>query len=268
MGIGNQPQSSADPPLRSKGFFRLTRHVIRRFVAEHPKVEKESYDYSLERAGVVSIQMAAQYWIWQPLADPSEARQRLEGLLSLTASVLGREPDAGLVDLRPMLADVERLLPQAAVIHRPALLAIHVLFNLLVGPDQRSRGFEAFLAKYGPEASAPSIEAVIVSTILNAHEDWPLQDHQSVLDLYFTERMRPKGLHAPRLFEAAACLAIAEKYRVTGDVANAKLMIARAVEAHPAQPALRAFEAIYDEQAAIDWRSILLPRDEEPEKEQ
>jgi len=247
------------PALTFQGLFRLTRHVIRAFVAERPKVQKEVYNYSLERAGVVSIEMAPQYWVWRPLADPTDARRRLEGLLSLTASVLNREPNAALVDLRPMLADVERLLPQTAAIKRPALLSIHLLFNLQVTPDLQTPGFEDFLNRHRSEASEPSIEAAIVLTILDEHEHWPLADHRAVLDRYFCERVRPKGLHAPRLFEAAACLALAEKYRLAGDAIGTKHFIAQAVAAHPAHSTLRSFEAIYDGDNVIKWQKILLP---------
>ena len=266
-GHGERTTVERRPALTFQGLFRLTRHVIKAFVAERPRVEKEAYDYSLEQAGVVSMEMAPQYWLWRPLNDAAEARRRLEGLLSLAASVLSREPDAQLVDIRPMLADVERLLPQAAVPHRAALLTVHVLFNLLVPADVRTPGFEAFLAKHGPEASAPSTEAAIVSTIFNAHEDWPLEDHRAVLELYFAERVRPKGLHAPRLFEAAACLALAEKYRAAGEVEHAELFVALAVETHPGQPVLRDFQVSYDGQVTIDWRTILLPKDEPSDKD-
>lgn len=255
------------PALTFQGLFRLARHVIRAFVAERPKVDKETYDYSLEQAGVVSMELAPQYWVWKPLTDPAQARRRLEGLLSLTASILGREPDAKLVDMRPMLADVERLLPQAEAIYRPALLAVHILFNMLVAPEQQMTGFEAFLDKHNREACIPTTESLIVLTVLGAHDDWPLEDHRAVLETYFTERVRPKGLHAPRLLEAAACLALAEKYRAAGDGLNARLLLGHAVEAHPAHLALRDFEATYDEQAIIDWKAILLPKREEPKKE-
>lgn len=254
------------PALTFQGLFRLTRHVIKAFVAERPKVDKEMHDYTLEQAGVVSMEWAPQYWVWRPLANAAEARRRLEGLLSLTASVLGREPDAKLVDIRPMLADVERLLPQAAAKHRPALLTMHVLFNLLVAPDLRTPGFEAFLEKYGPEASAPSIEALIVLTVLDANQNWSIEDHRAMLELYFAERTRPKGLHAPRLLDAAACLALAAKYQASGDAATAGLLIGRAVETHPSHLVLRDFEATYDEHATTDWRAILLPKDRESDK--
>lgn len=69
------------PALTFQGLFRLTQHVIRAFVLERPKCEKEAYNYRFEEAGVVSMELAPQYWIWQPLNNPAEARRRLEGLL-------------------------------------------------------------------------------------------------------------------------------------------------------------------------------------------
>ncbi|WP_168012082.1 hypothetical protein [Halomonas salinarum] len=253
------------PALTFQGLFRLTRHVIKSFVAKSPKIQKETYDYTLEQAGVVSVPMAPRYWVWRPLVNPAEARRRLEGMLSLTAAVLHRDPGAQLVDLRPMLADVERLLPQAAAVHRPALLLLHILYNLMVPPDLRTPGFDNFLSNHEAEATRPSIEAVIVSTVLNAHEEWTLEEHQVVLERYFTERTRPKGLHAPRLLEAAACLALAEKYRVAGDGSTTKLLVERAVEAHPAHVGLREFEAAYDGISVVDWQGILLPASPEAE---
>lgn len=253
------------PALTFQGLFRLTRHVIRSFVTESPKIQKETYDYTLERAGVVSMKLAPQYWIWQPLTNSAEARRRLEGMLSLTASVLRRDPGAKLVDLRPVLADVERLLPQSAAEHRPALLALHILYNLMVIPDLQTPRFDNFLSKHNVEAARPSVEMVIVLTVLNAHEEWTLEEHQTVLELYFTERTRPKGLHAPRLLEAAACLALAEKYRVAGDDSTSMLLVERAVEVHPAHLGLQGFEAAYDGRSAIDWEVILLPAGRETE---
>ncbi|MBY5927340.1 MULTISPECIES: hypothetical protein [unclassified Halomonas] len=57
------------PVLTIQGLARVTRHTIRRFIADGPKVEIEEYDYSLERAGVVSMQVAPQYWVGRPLTD-------------------------------------------------------------------------------------------------------------------------------------------------------------------------------------------------------
>ncbi|TRN80715.1 hypothetical protein DT385_09395 [Pseudomonas syringae] len=75
------------PTLTFQGLARLTRHVIRSFVHHGPKLERESYDYSLERSGVVMMQMAPQYWVGRPLKSTSESRRRLEGFLQQLAAV-------------------------------------------------------------------------------------------------------------------------------------------------------------------------------------
>lgn len=246
------------PALTFEGLYRVSREVIRSFVTAQPKIEREEYDYALERAGIIQMEMAPQYWVWQPIADPKHARRRLEGLLSLVVQVFSREPDAQLVDMRPALADVEKLLPGAAAEHRPALLSLYFLFNILVAPDQRSPGFDAFFTKHAEEAGRPSVEAIVVGTLLGAVDDWPIDAYASTLDRYFAERIRKHGLHAPRLAEAAMCLTLAEKYRQASDIGNARAQLARAFEVHPSHKELRAL-LDRDVPDVISWQDILLP---------
>ena len=49
--------------LTFQGLTRLVRHVITEFVKQQPKVESEIYDYGRERAGIVQVPLAPQYWI-------------------------------------------------------------------------------------------------------------------------------------------------------------------------------------------------------------
>lgn len=247
------------PALTFQGLYRLSRHVIRAFVATGPKVESESYEYGREEAGIVFLEMAPQYWIWQPLTQAEQALRRLEGQIGLTAAVLLEEENASLVDIRSTLADVERLLPQAPHKERVALLSLHLLFNLMVNADKRTPGFDDFLERHGDEANHPGPISIIVSTILGGTGDWSTDAHRQALDDYFQQRPRAKGLHSPRLFEAAACLELAEKLRLAGDLDAARLTLAQAVEAHPGQADLRAFERVYEPNMVIDWRALLLP---------
>lgn len=251
------------PALTFQGLYRLTRHVLSTFVANGPKLEQELYNYTLEQAGVVSMELAPQYWIWRPLADAGHARRRVEGLLSLISAVLAGEPNAELVDIRPVVADVERILPQAPHMHRPALLSLHILFNLIVSPELRTPDFDQFLERHYEEASTPGVESIVVATLLNATNGWPLEAHRAALDAYFAERVRPRGLHAPRLIEAAMCLVLAEKYRGAGKLADAKAMLCNAVETHPGNPELLRVETEFDGEGPISWRDILLPPVEE-----
>lgn len=169
------------PVLTFQGLYRLTRRVIEHFVATGQKVETETYDYTLEQSCVISVEFAPQYWVWRPLAKPAEVRMRLEGMLSLAHSLLiGEKVELG--DMRPVLADVERLLPQAPTATRPSMLLFHILTNRLFAAEQRSPGAQEFLERYAAEAFAPGPEAVIVGTYMG-EVDWPLEEHSSSIGI-------------------------------------------------------------------------------------
>jgi hypothetical protein len=245
------------PALTFEGLYRVTGHVVRAFIAAQPKIEQQEYDYTPERAGVIRAELAPEYWIWQPLTEPKHGRRRLEGLLEMILPVLAGNPEARLVDIRPMLSDVEKLLPQAPREHRPALVCLHVLFNLVVHPDQRTPGFDSFIGRYAKELEELTIETIVIGTLLGAVDDEPAEAYARILEAYFDQRVQARGLHAPRLAEAAMCLTLAEKYRKRGVLEQARAQLDRAFEVHPEHRKLR--DMLHqDIPNAIEWREILL----------
>lgn len=261
MPFGNWESTTIErrPALTLEGLSRITRHVIRRFVATQPKMQTEVYDYSRERSGIVFMEMAPQYWIGLSFLDPAHARKRLEGFIGLVCSVMMHENSAQLVDMRPMLVDVERLLPQAPHQHKLAMFSISLLFNVLVPVEQKSPGFDTFYERHSEEIGTLGIETLAVASLLNLVDDWEIEDHAAMLEQYFDERNRPSGLHLPRLAEAAMCLTLAEKFRFAKSETRVHSCIARAVEAHPGCERLRLFEKNFAMDATICWRQILLP---------
>lgn len=245
--------------LTFQGLARLTRHVIREFVARGPKVEREPYDYRREEAGIRFMEMAPQYWVGRPMADAREASRRFEGLLSQLADIKANTPDAVLTDLRPALADIERLAPRTGVERRSAMLALYGLFNSIVAPEQRMPNFREFIDRHETGVIRPSPETLAAFTILGETNTWSVECHRKTLDSYFAKRATPKGLHAPRIFEAAMCLALAERYRAGGQIAEMRAMVSRAVECVPGRPALLALESSADTETPIDWQQTLFP---------
>lgn len=252
------------PALTFQGLYNVTDAVIRSFVARSAKAEREEYDYGLERAGVISMEMAPQYWVWKPIVRSSEARRRLEGLLGLTQQVFLKQPGAQLVDMRRALKDIENLLSQAKREHRPAMLLLHFLFNFLVAPNLRSDGFDQFFEKHREEAGQPSIESLVVATLLGGADNWSAETYEQCLDDYFSQRTRKSGFHAPRLFEAAMCLLLGEKYRQAGEHVKADQQIVRALEIDPDNEQLRHLNE-NPMPISINWREIVLPPQNETE---
>ncbi len=126
------------PTLTFQGLARLTRHVIRSFIDQSTELDREIYDYRLERAGVVEMPLAPEYWVANPLGSASESRKRLEGFIVQLAAIETRSEGAQLTDLRPVLLEIERLIPQASKNDLPAMAALHILFNINVPEECRT----------------------------------------------------------------------------------------------------------------------------------
>ncbi|ESZ65827.1 hypothetical protein [Mesorhizobium sp. L103C131B0] len=245
--------------LTFQGLARLTRTVIKEFIARGQKVEFEEYNYRHEQAGIRLMEMASQYWVGKPLQRADHAKIRLEGLLSQLVGVMSNDKDAQLTDLRPMLSDVERMMAKASARNKPAMFALYVLFNLVVSSDLRMPGFDAFVEKHHTAFDAPSIEGLVALTFLDKVGEWPLEAHRQQIDQYFEVRATPKGLHAPRTVDAAMCLALAERYREAREYDQMRAMVSNAVESLPGNAALLELERAFREDAPITWRTVLFP---------
>ena len=245
------------PVLTIQGLVRVTRHVIRQFIADGPKVDTEEYDYSLERAGVVSVEMAPQCWVWRPLTDANQARKRLEGFLNQLAAHERGDANATITDLRDMLGDIESLYPQANNELKPALYVLYVAYHAVVPETAQRPDWKIFMEKYAAISKKPSGDILIGRTLLASTNGWSLSMHHEAYDQYWRERATKSGLHAPRLFEAAAALVLAERYRLDGNLNLCRKLIAEAVECYPEHLGLRNFETQLKTSKPIDWRAIL-----------
>jgi hypothetical protein len=90
--------------LTLQGLSRLMRNVIIEFVSRQPTVANEPYSYGLERAGVIQMRLAPEYWVGRSEGDISGAgRDKLEGFLEQLGLALLQSPGATISDLRSVL---------------------------------------------------------------------------------------------------------------------------------------------------------------------
>lgn len=244
------------PVLTFQGLSRLTRHVIIHFVENGPKIKREVYDYSLERAGIIQAQLAAQYWIAKPIAKAEHFKQRLEGFLDQLATSYLSNPRAPLTDLRPIMGSLREFFPQAHNSCRPSIYALYLLFNALAGSEFAAEDWQSFCDEHCSLFDQPTGETLITRTILE-NDLWDLSLHEQAHENYWNQRLSRSGFHAPKFFEAAASLMLAERFRQNGDLANVQLYVSSAVECFPECKSLITFEAASDFSDKIFWRKVL-----------
>ena len=246
--------------LTFQGLVRLAHHVISTFIERQPKVHREEYDYSDERAGILRMQMAPQYWIGDVAGlDRHSGLERLEGFLQQVAACLPQEPGATVSDLRKVLAQVEGMLPQMSEDQRRPFIALYVLFNQLVLHGDTMVNYDDTVDRYGHELINPSIESLLTFLLLGTDPDWTQAQHKKIHDAYFRQRGHRNGLRVRPILEAGLCLDLAERYRREGDVAQALALIRSAVENHPGHAALIELERSFDPNTAIRWREVVAP---------
>lgn len=248
------------PYLTLQGISRLARHVINEFISRQPIVATESYDYSLERAGIVQVPLAPEYWVGRAdKVNAGDGRARLEGFLEqLTAHVMGTQ-NATITDLRPVLEKVETLFPKMKAKDRRSFIALYYLFNLLAPPESKMPTFEKIFNIYGKDLDQPSSESLIVHVVTGQSPTWDITSHSHALKEYFRLRDRKSGLRVTQVIETAMVLTLSERYRISGALDDAQKMLSFAVENFPGHTGLAQFEGAYDGQKPIDWKALLLP---------
>ena len=220
--------------LTLRGIARLARHVIVEFIRRQPKVDKEAYDYSRERAGIIHIPMAPQYWVGDAEnVTPKSGGRRLEGFLQQLIACMTQEKDAAITDLHDLLLKVEVMLPAMSEELRRPFLAVYFLYNSILPSERKMPNLKMIDEKYGTEIESPSIESMLTHLLLGAPFDWSIETHNCIHEAYFSQRERKSGLKIPRSLESGISLALAERYHAMRDVEKAREYIKRAVENCP-----------------------------------
>ncbi|MCI1146521.1 hypothetical protein MOP98_12610 [Stenotrophomonas maltophilia] len=245
--------------LTFQGLSRITRCAIRGFVSESPKVEKEAYDYSLERAGVIRAQLHPSMWIHLPLKTANEGRDRFEAFLTILADLFSSPEEPKLPNLMSLMNDVERLVPQSTNEMRVPLLALYYIYNFFLHEKLRAPCFQEFLQRYSCPESFGTSEWLAAYSLTGHPMELSLDSHWMAITEYFERRAKPGGLHAPIAVEVAMCLVLAERCRVESNVLGLNKALALAIEAAPGLGFLRELATTPDHQEPIEWRNHLWP---------
>ncbi len=248
------------PNLTFRGLTRVAREAILEFVRRQPRREAEPYDYSLETPGVVSLPMAAQYWVGDAAGlHRPHGRRRLEGALEQLAGILLQAPNASWTDLREMLTKARTWFSGMKVADRRPFLALYFIFSAYVPESHRLPDIDDLNAAYASDFKTPSPEALILNLLFDRTPDWRLDEHAKSIVAYQAQRHQKTGCRFPQVFEAGLSLQLAERYRAAGKADRAQIVLATAVEDHPGLAALRTLEGEFSPNVPIDWRGVLLP---------
>ena len=174
--------------LTIQGLSRLARHIITEFVQRQVTVDKEAYDYSLERSGIVQMKLAPQYWVGKTEIYHGSGHQKLKGFLSQIASRMAGNNDAVITDLRELLAIVEKNVHELKKEDKLAYIALYCIFNGCVSEEERTENAVSFQERYESELMSLSSESLLCHTLFNITPSWKLAEHLRAMKSYFEKR--------------------------------------------------------------------------------
>ena len=248
------------PYLTFQGLSRLARHVIGEFIKRQPKVETEIYDYSFERAGIVQVPLAPQYWVGRATdLTALSGRKYLNGFLDQFSACIEHTPDAAITRQPDVLVKIEEILPDTKGAQRRSLLVFYLLLNFVVPDDQRMKNFESIRKRYKKEINNPTVEAMLFHLVIDTVPTWTIEKHKEIHNTYFSCRDKTGGLNVSRVLEAGLSLVLAERYRENSDEECARKLICFTVENYPGNATLLEFERTFDSKNKIVWRHVMLP---------
>jgi hypothetical protein len=239
--------------LTLSGLWRLLRHVVRQFVQATPAEESAPWDYTDSLPGVIQMQLAPQYWIWQH--EQLDAKSALKRFCAVAEAMIDwRAGSSEGFDLTKVVTKIEELVPGLPDgDERTALIAIHVLWHQVTNPADHGPEVGEFLERYGSVLERPSVFAQTVAFLSNHRPpDWTAQQWLALADSRRAARVQGKEAPLPAAIDTLIQIEAADQIEAAGDHHAAIRLAAHAVEECPG------------DEAVLLWEQRLLAGNDEP----
>lgn len=238
-----------------QGLFRLVRAVIIEFVSRADKIVHEPSEYLQEHPGTVRVTVNTP-WIYDLERLSNQTAQAFFArLVELLSEAMEKYPDQKLESLRPVIERGFKIKAQMSAPSKLAFLAFTAIKQLCLGKEEGEASFStidlALLNK-------PSFVSLIAAVLAQIDIEWSASKHHELLNQYYAQRFKPTGIKLPTLVEASLGLSLVERYRQSGQVAEAEVALVSVKEDFPQLATMRKLRL--DPATPVRWREIIYPR--------
>ncbi|MCF6378161.1 hypothetical protein L2K70_11160 [Nocardioides KLBMP 9356] len=254
--------------LTLAGLWRLTRHVVRRYVADADQPAPEPWNYRDALPGLVEMRVAPQYWIGHTGSLVETAGERLEGLAEALMGWIGGHHSDG-IPLDAVCREIEATVPGLPDGEaRTALVAVHALWHAWVDPAEHRPEAVDFVRDHADALKTLS-PAAFTAAILSGDgvPEWSV-DEWALMARARAEARRAKGAAPlPAAIDALIQLEAADQLERAGRHDEAVVLAANAVGEMPGDRGLVEWEARLvagDHDPDFDWRRLLFGEPPDP----
>jgi hypothetical protein len=218
-----------EPYFTLAGLVRLTHHVLATFVARQNILEHEDWpEWRSELPGLMRVELAPQYWIWQAEGfTPEQGRHRLGGLLAHLVDTLGAAAWS-VPDMSGVMEKIVQFVPTCREKDRGALVVLYWVYQMLT--EERGQDSADFCEKYRSYLVTCRME-MLAAWPLFYREDppWARDECVTAFEGYLRGRHNPHALGLPVAFEIAIMAQVANLCLGRGDLPSFATWVDRAI---------------------------------------
>lgn len=244
--------------LSFQGLTRLARAVIKEFITKQEKIQHESCDYNLENPNLSRLPFCPSMWISDTQrATKDNFSAYFSGFIGLTEKLYSDAPKGKLYDVRGVIEKGYSIKRQLSAQQFRSVLALCVVFSKLAKPEHTPK-LDISDKEYDL-INAPSAESLIAHAVLGCDTEWSVAEHEKEFENYYKKRFKKSGYRVSHKFEACLGLALAERYRVSGDNDRAEKQLHKAADDFPSIKSIREISLNFKSDTPLRWLEIIYP---------
>lgn len=241
-----------------RGLQRIAKTVITSFILNQEKIIKEPYNYSLESPNIIRARMCPSTWISRTDGLlPTSYRLYFDGYISLLDQFFENFPNKKPYDVRDVLDTGLKQRAQLKQEQHRSLVGLYLIFTSITHTHNHPK---AKLKKTDfDKINTPSVESLITHIATGEPIDWPITEQIKHHENYFKKRYKASEIKIPRRLEACLELALAERYRESGEHPRAVEKLKSATLDYPEISEIKEFAKSFPPDKPIDWLLIVYP---------
>jgi hypothetical protein len=179
------------------------------------------------------------------------------GFIGLTDKLYNDAPKGKLYDVRGVIEKGYSMKRQLSAQQFRSVLALCVIFSKLAKHEHIPK-IDISEKEYDL-INGPSAESLIAHAVLGYDTEWSVAEHEKEIESYYKKRFKKSGYRVSHKFEACLGLALAERYRVSGDYDRAEKQLHKAADDFPSIKLIRETSQKFNPATPLRWLEIVYP---------
>jgi hypothetical protein len=194
------------------GLTRTIHRAIWNFIKSYPKVAAEKIYWRNELPGIISLELAPQYWVWKADGFISKhITKKLEGFFEIIIAEKKVIPD-----MRPILEKCRELFSSATKEQQNEIFCLYKLYNTFIREEFRSEGYKQFIEDNNNLLCLCSIVNMAMLTLpipIEVDICWDFDICDEVIKKYNRKKYDGKHIRLPNIIETMIYINMANSYK-------------------------------------------------------